>query len=183
MWPTIIAVLGALAGAALGGGIQHLTASRDRVEEHRRQHRQDVVTAVRELLAAAIAYREHFWLRIAALRDAEFETSSERAALYRARSELTNARDALVLLTNDPGLTHAARDVSWSAIELSEIKLGPVDGGRFAGDVEARLEAGRALSRDAHTTLRDAGVAYVHGTPPPPGADSRQHFLSRHPGN
>lgn len=76
MWSTIIAVLGTLAGAALASLTQHWTDHRARAE----QHRQDVAAAVRQLLAAVLAYRELYWLMIAAVRAGEPETSETRAA-------------------------------------------------------------------------------------------------------
>ncbi|MFE2045723.1 hypothetical protein ACFXAZ_33370 [Streptomyces sp. NPDC059477] len=172
MWPTIIAVLGTLAGGALAGVTQHWTARSARQEQHRLQ----VADAVRALLAAALTYRERFWLQIEVIRDGEQETPEARADRYRARSEVTIARDHLVLLTNDPALIAAARDASWSAISLSDVPLGPVEARRFADDVEAQLEAARDESRDTHTTLRDTGVAYVHGSAAAPGADQRSHM-------
>ncbi|MFJ4687073.1 hypothetical protein [Streptomyces sp. NPDC088789] len=175
MWPTIIAVLGTLAGAALATVGQQWADRRARAEAHRLQ----VADAVRALLAAVLHYREHFWLQIEGIRDGESETSQERAARFRARSEVTIARDHLVLLTNHPALIAAARDASWSAIALSDVTLGPVTDQRFADAVEAHLETAREESRVAHTTLRDAGVAYVHGSAAAPGADNRSQMPNR----
>ncbi|MFE2041654.1 hypothetical protein ACFXAZ_12120 [Streptomyces sp. NPDC059477] len=170
MWPTIVAVLGTLAGGALAGFLQHWAARR----AHEEQHRQQVAEAVRALLAAVLTYRELFWLQIAGIREGETETPEARAARFRARSEVTLARDHLELITNDPRLINAARKASWSAIDLSAIELGPVDGGgRFTPEVEAALEAARSASRDAHDDLRNAGSAHVHGTAPRPGDCSR----------
>ncbi|MFI6288927.1 hypothetical protein ACIBCM_29985 [Streptomyces sp. NPDC051018] len=157
MWSTLIAVLGTLAGVALASATQLLTARRDRD----RQHHQDVVDAADALLAAVLSYRELYWLRTDSIRAGEPDPT-DRAAVYAARSAVTRARDRLALVTDEAALVDASQDAAWSAIDLSEIHLGsPVDG-RFAPEVEAQLDAGREISRDAHTDLREAVTAYVH---------------------
>ncbi|GGV42585.1 hypothetical protein [Streptomyces spectabilis] len=155
MWSTLIAVLGTLAGAASASLTAHWTDRRARAEEHR----QRVLDATAQLLAAALAYRELFWLHIAALRDGEPQTREARADLYRARSVVTQAFDRLALTTADPALTEIAVEVAWSAIDLGDIELGAVTDGRFSDNVEATLTAGQERSRDAHTALRDAARA------------------------
>ncbi|MFF8656812.1 hypothetical protein [Streptomyces huasconensis] len=152
MWSTLIAVLGTLAGAALASLTAHWTDRRARAAEHH----QRVLDATAQLLAAALAYRERFWLQIADLRDGESQTREARADLYRARSAVTAAFDRLALTTTDPELTTVALEAAWSAIDLSDIPLGDVRDGRFDVAVEAALDAGRERSRDAHTALRDA---------------------------
>ncbi|MBM7167389.1 hypothetical protein JQK87_02920 [Streptomyces sp. G44] len=152
MWSTLIAVVGTLAGAALASLTAHWTDRRARAAEHRQQ----VLDATAQLLAAALAYRERFWLQIADLRDGAPPSREGRADLYRARSAVTAAFDRLALTTTDPELTTIALEAAWSAIDLSDIPLGGVRDGRFDAVVEAALDAGRERSRDAHTALRDA---------------------------
>ncbi|MGP3987346.1 hypothetical protein [Streptomyces sp. 3N207] len=158
MWSSVIAVLGTLAGAALGVVSQHWLDRRTR-EEQQLLHVTDLVA---HLLDAVLAYRELFWLRIAGLREGEPETGEERAALYRARSEITKARDRLALATSDSYLLSGAHRASLSALELSDIELGPVGhGGKFSEAVEHALATGREQTRIAHTELREAGAWYV----------------------
>ncbi|MGW4029112.1 hypothetical protein ACWEFL_07290 [Streptomyces sp. NPDC004838] len=157
MWSTLIAVLGTLAGVTLASSTQLLTERRTRAQ----QHRQEVAAAAGALLDAVLAYREIYWLRVDSIRAGEPDPT-DRATVYRARSEVTRARDRLALATADPALIQASEAAAWSAIDLSDIRLGePVDN-QFAADVEAALDIGRERSRDAHTVLREAVTAYVH---------------------
>ncbi|MGV9456430.1 hypothetical protein [Streptomyces sp. NPDC003635] len=161
MWDALIAVVGTLAGVALASSTQFLTDRRNRAEQ---QH-QRVVDTADQLLAAVLQYRELFWLLIADLREGQAGTREDRAALFRARSEITRARDRLAILTADPELHAAAMAAAWSAIDLSDIEPGSADDyGRFDADVEAALSAGRERSQDAHTALRRAVTTYIHGT-------------------
>ncbi|MEU8712174.1 hypothetical protein [Streptomyces sp. NPDC048663] len=53
-------------------------------------------------------------------------------------------------------------ETAWrSAMDLPDIVLGPVSGGRFASEVEEALEAARARCRSSRTALRIAGSAWV----------------------
>ncbi|MDN3262866.1 hypothetical protein QWJ26_24280 [Streptomyces sp. CSDS2] len=158
MWDTFIGAGAALAGVGLASSTQLLADRRARAEQHRRQ----VAALVGALLKAVLAYRELYWLRVAAMRSAEPETAPDRAALYRARSAVTEAKDDLALVTDDATLIDAAETAVWSAIELSDIALGPVTEGRFSEAVETELAAGRERTRDTHTALRRAGAEYVH---------------------
>jgi hypothetical protein len=155
MWSTVIAVFGTLAGAALAGLTAHWTDRRARAAEHDQRVRDTAA----QLLAASLAYRELFWLQLADLRNGEPPSREGRAAVYRARSEVTQAFDRLVLTASDPHLVDAALEAAWSAIDLSDIVLGEVHDQRFGEEVEAALAAGRTRSRDAHTALRDAARA------------------------
>jgi hypothetical protein len=158
MWSTLVAVLGTLAGVALASATQVWADRRVRAE----QERQRIVDAVDNLLAAVITYRELFWLLVADLRDGVPEGREARAARYRARSEITRARDRLVLLVNDHALHTAAQEATRSAIELSDIILGPVVDGRFAELVEEALAVGRERTRISHTRLRAVATTHIH---------------------
>ncbi|GGV13685.1 hypothetical protein [Streptomyces spectabilis] len=162
MWPTLIAVLGTLAGAALASLTAHWTDRSARAAEHR----QRVLDATGQLLAAVLAYREVYWFQIANLRNGVPRTSEDVAALFRARTVTTNAFDRLALTAADSALLAVAAEAAWSAIELADIELSAVTGGQFSTTVEAALAAGRERSRDAHTALREAGVRYIHGAAP-----------------
>lgn len=60
IWPSIVAVLGTLAGALTAGLLQHRSARTARAEERAHNHRQDQLGAVtRERLALTEAGTEH----------------------------------------------------------------------------------------------------------------------------
>lgn len=165
MWSNVIAVVGTLAGAALVMVSQYWTSQQTRAEEHRRE----VKEAAHQMLVAVLTYRELYWLWIAGVRAGQPEASADRAARYRARSAVTNARDLIALATTDSALIAAAEEATWAAVELADVDTGPADqDGRFAEDIEAALSAGRERARAAHTALRRAGAAYVHRRPRTP---------------
>jgi hypothetical protein len=160
MWSTIVAVLGTLAGVALAGYAQR---SGDRqAREH--THHQDVTHAVAELLEAIVRHREVHWLSVESRRTGAAETAEDRTALATTRSAATFARDRVGLLVDsDPALLGTAETAWRTAVELPNIVLGPATDGRFSPEVEVALEAAREQCRGAHTALRIAGSAYVHG--------------------
>lgn len=159
MWPSIVAVLGTLAGAALAGYTQRATDQRARDTAHR----QEVTHAVADLLEAVVRHREMHWLAVAARRAGDTETNEERSARASTRSAATVARDRLGLLVlTDPALLGAAETAWRTAVELPDITLGPVVDGRFPPDVETALETAREHCRSAHTALRIAGAAYIN---------------------
>ncbi|MFC6883507.1 hypothetical protein [Actinomadura yumaensis] len=159
MWNTLVGAIAALAGVGLASLTQLLTDRRARAA----QHRQQVATLVGALLAAVTRYRELYWLGIAAIRHGEPESAPDRAARYRARSAVTEARDNLALAVNDAELIAAAEAAAWAAIELADIKLGRVGAeGRFDEAVETALSTERERTRNAHSALRRAAAAYIH---------------------
>ncbi|MFD5322032.1 hypothetical protein [Streptomyces sp. NPDC127098] len=157
MWASIVAVLGTLAGTVLGVLSQQLLDRRARAE----RHRDELADKVRQLLKAIVLYRELHWLLVADIRDGRAETREDRAARYRARSEVTDARDALALVTTDLDLIERAEAAAWAAIDLSDIELGPVTEGRFAADVEAALTGARERTRATHNALVRAARTYL----------------------
>jgi hypothetical protein len=157
MWPTIVAVLGTLAGVALTSVTQHLAQRQARAD----QHRQEVTAAITDLLEAVLAYRQVYWAGVNKVRAGDV-TVLGWESFSGPRSAITAARDRLGLLTDDETLFTAGEAAAWAAIELPDIRLGPVNDGRFADDVDAALAAGRARSRGAHTALVHAGRAYLH---------------------
>ncbi|MER7936148.1 hypothetical protein AB0N99_08980 [Streptomyces sp. NPDC093272] len=158
MWSTIVAVLGTLAGVALAG---HAQRSSDR-QARLHAHRQEVTRAVAELLEAVVRHREVHWLFVESRRAGDAETAEERAARATTRSAATVARDRVGLLVDAEPVLVGAIETAWrAAMDLPDIVLGPVSGGRFAPEVEEALEAARARCRSSHTALRIAGSAYV----------------------
>ncbi|MFJ1581571.1 hypothetical protein [Streptomyces sp. NPDC088182] len=158
MWSALIAVLGTLAGAALASSTQILADRRARAE----QQRDAITAAAGQLLRAVLHHRELFWLMVAGLRTDRAQTHEDTAALYRARSEVTDARDHLALVTTAPALIAAAEEAAWSSIDLADISLDSPVNGRFSPSTETTLAAARKRSRDAHTALRHAATAHIH---------------------
>ncbi|KUF18778.1 hypothetical protein [Streptomyces silvensis] len=158
MWGTVIAVLGTLAGVALASAAQVRSERRTR----REQQRDALSSAVEQVLGALETYRELHWLLIADTRAGDEDTREARATRYRARTEVTRARDRLALLTDDPALTAAADAAVEEAIRLSYISVGRAVDGRFADHVEADLAAGRRSTKEAHNVLRRAATDHVH---------------------
>ncbi|MFD9863466.1 hypothetical protein [Streptomyces alboflavus] len=153
--------MGTLAGVALASVTQVFAEHRARKE----QRRQQVAEAVEQLLSAVVTYRELHWLLIADVREGEQDDRESRAARFRARSEITRARDRLSLITDESSLLVAAEAASWSAIELSYVDVGQATDGHFAPAVEAALEAGRERTLETHNALRAAATAHIHRRP------------------
>ncbi|OEJ22395.1 hypothetical protein [Streptomyces subrutilus] len=63
MWPSIVAVLGTLAGALTAGLLQHRSARTARIEQRADGHRQDQLAAVTEFAAALDAHRSAMFHR------------------------------------------------------------------------------------------------------------------------
>ncbi|MFJ9944864.1 hypothetical protein [Streptomyces erythrochromogenes] len=63
IWPSIVAVLGTLAGALTAGLLQHRAARSARAEERADGHRQDQLGAVTEFAAALDAHRSAMFHR------------------------------------------------------------------------------------------------------------------------
>ncbi|TDC22471.1 hypothetical protein E1265_15670 [Streptomyces sp. 8K308] len=108
------------------------------------------------------------------IRDGRTESREDRAARYRARSEVTDARDAPALVTTDLQLIERAEAAAWAAIDLSDVELGAVEDGRFAPDVEAALTAAREQTRATHNALVRALWRHPSPTVWPPPATHRE---------
>ncbi|MFJ2590635.1 hypothetical protein [Streptomyces sp. NPDC087538] len=63
IWPSIVAVLGTLAGALTAGLLQHRSARTARAEERADSHRQDQLGAVTDFAAALDAHRSAMFHR------------------------------------------------------------------------------------------------------------------------
>ncbi|MFF3014878.1 hypothetical protein [Streptomyces sp. NPDC057939] len=63
IWPSIVAVLGTLAGALTAGVLQHRSVRTARVEERAHGHRQDQLAAVTDFAAALDAHRSAIFHR------------------------------------------------------------------------------------------------------------------------
>ncbi|MFI8952587.1 hypothetical protein ACIGO6_39720 [Streptomyces sp. NPDC053750] len=74
MWPSVVAVLGTLAGALTAGLLQHCSAHMARAEQRTDSHRQDQLNAVTEFADGLVAHRSAMFHR-------------ERLALTEAGSE------------------------------------------------------------------------------------------------
>lgn len=63
MWPSIVAVIGTLAGALTAGFLQHRAAATARAEQRADTHRQDQLGAVTDFAAALDAHRSAMFHR------------------------------------------------------------------------------------------------------------------------
>lgn len=91
IWPSIVAVLGTLAGALTAGLLQHRSARTARAEERAHNHRQDQLGAVTDFAAALDAYRSAIFHRE---RLALTEAGTEHQLEGRPRSGLPAGRSA-----------------------------------------------------------------------------------------
>ena len=150
MITTLVAVLGTLAGAVVAGLMQHLTAARNARTAAAERRRQALADAVPALLAAIVTHRGHQWLKVAARRDGQPDTTEARQARYAARSAVTSAMDALHMATANRELLAAAQAA--------------VDAAMAIGDVpESERDAAGLRARQAHTALREAGAKALYG--------------------
>ncbi|GAO08306.1 hypothetical protein TPA0598_03_07670 [Streptomyces lydicamycinicus] len=88
IWPSIVAVLGTLAGALTAGLLQHRSARTARAEERADSHRQDQLGAVTDFAAALDAHRSAMFHRE---RLALTEASTEHQLEAQTRSHDTRA--------------------------------------------------------------------------------------------
>lgn len=150
MITTLVAVLGTLAGAVVAGLMQHLTATRNARTAAAERRRQALADAVPALLAAIVTHREHQWLKVAARRDGQPDTTEARQARYTARSAVTSAMDALHMATDNRDLLATAQDAVNAAMAIGDVP----DDERDAAGLRAR---------QAHTALREAGAKALYG--------------------
>lgn len=141
MGTTIVAVVGALAGAFGTTALQYVTTTRA-------QRRQALADAVKALLAAVVRHREHQWLKIAARRDGLRDAEGARERRYAARSSVTSAMDALHMATRDGGLLATAQEAVDAAMALGDAS-------------ESTLDAAGLRARKAHTALREVAAKAV----------------------
>ncbi|GAA2219394.1 hypothetical protein GCM10010400_76450 [Streptomyces aculeolatus] len=141
MGTTIIAVVGALAGAFGTTALQYVTTTRQ-------QRRQALADAVKALLAAIVGHREHQWLKIAARRDGLRDVEGAREKRYAARSSVTSAMDAVYMATRDSALLAAAQEAIDAAFALGDAP-------------EDEIDAAGERARKAHTALRLAAAKAV----------------------
>ncbi|MGW3331123.1 hypothetical protein ACWDF9_11325 [Streptomyces rubiginosohelvolus] len=86
---------------------------------------------------------------------------------------MTEARDRLTLAVTDETLLRAAGRAAWSALDLSDIDPGAPEDGRYTPEIEARLEAARQRTHNAHTELRQAATGYGTASAPGRAVDTR----------
>lgn len=150
MGSTIVAVAGTLLATLIT-----LLAGDVRVRAERR--RREFVTAVNEVLAAFVGFREQQYLKISDRRRRDTDTRETRQARYAARSALTTAIDQLHTATNDQRLLGAAEDARQLAVALGDAAPAgqPVD--------ESAVARIGEQARESHTALRQAAHRALHG--------------------
>ncbi|MFD4400809.1 protein kilB [Kitasatospora sp. NPDC058478] len=148
MWPSIIAVLGTLAGAVVAGALQQRGARADRIEARTESRRRDQLQAVTELAAAIADHRRAMWTREdLRLSGADTETyAAARAASHATRSAITAPQVRLAVLA--PELTEVATAAARASYAL-----------RSAADQQALEAARTAAVAAADLLVTKAGQA------------------------
>ncbi|MEV5594046.1 hypothetical protein [Streptomyces sp. NPDC052496] len=153
---SIIAVLGTLGGALVAGVLQsHSTARSEQaaLRERLRREQQDAALA---LIRALKAHRRTLYTRWK-LRTLDASTEQQEAARFESwntRSEVTDAQDALRLVTDDTGLLHRADAAVGTSFALSE-----VDDTTTQADMDTRGDDARA----AHAAFVAAAARCING--------------------
>ncbi|OIJ85077.1 hypothetical protein BIV25_45070 [Streptomyces sp. MUSC 14] len=116
-WPSIVAVIGTLAGALTAGLLQHCAAVSARAEQRADAHRQDQLGAVTDFAAALDAHRSAMFHRERlALIDADTEHQLEaQAKSHDTRTAITAPHVRLhVLVPELAGLAQQAADATYA---------------------------------------------------------------------
>ncbi|MFI9046130.1 protein kilB [Streptomyces sp. NPDC053427] len=151
MWPSIVAVLGTLAGALTAGLLQHRSVRTARAEQRADSHRQDQLGAVTDFAAAldvhrsAMFHRERLALTAAGTEhqlEAQTRSHDTRAAITAPHVRLQvlvpdlagpaqQAADATYALRNATGRTeldalrHATKEASAACVAAAATLLNP----------------------------------------------------------
>jgi len=149
LWPSIVAVLGTLAGALTAGLLQHRSARTARAEARADGHRQDQLGAVTDFAAALDAHRSAMFHRerLALTRaDAEHQREAETKS-HETRAAVTAPHIRLQVLV--PELSGAAQQAADATYAL-----------RKAAD-RAELDALRHAAKEATTAFVAAAAALL----------------------
>ncbi len=150
MWPSIVAVLGTLAGALTAGLLQHRAARTARAEQRADTHRQDQLGAVTDFAAALDAHRSAMFHRERlALTDAGTEHQLEaQTKSHDTRAAITAPHVRLqVLVPELVGPAQRAADATYALRNAS---------GR------TELDALRRVAKEASTTFVAAAAALLN---------------------
>ncbi|MER7733914.1 protein kilB [Streptomyces erythrochromogenes] len=158
IWPSIVAVLGTLAGALTAGLLQHRSARSARAEERAVGHRQDMLGAVTEFAAALDAHRSAMFhrerLALAGTTGAEHQLEAETRS-HDTRAAVTAPHIRLQVLV--PELAVAAQRAADATYAL-----------RRAAD-RTELDVRRHAAKEASVTFIAAAAALLN----PPVAPGR----------
>ncbi|WP_374777894.1 hypothetical protein OG756_38885 [Streptomyces sp. NBC_01310] len=150
MWPSIVAVLGTLAGALTAGLLQHRAARTARAEQRADTHRQDQLGAVTDFAAALDAHRSAMFHRERlALTEAGTEHQLEaQTKSHDTRAAITAPHVRLqVLIPELAGPAQRAADATYALRNA-------------AGRPE--LDALRRAAKEASTTFVAAAAALLN---------------------
>ncbi|MEU7157317.1 hypothetical protein [Streptomyces chrestomyceticus] len=153
---SIIAVLGTLGGALVAGVLHSRSAARSEqaaLRERLRRERQD---AAQSLIRALKAHRRNLYTRwkLKTLRASDEAQEAARFESWNTRSEVTDAQDALRLVTDDTELLHRADAAVGASLALSE-----VDDTTTQAVMDTRGDAARA----AHAAFVAAAARCING--------------------
>ncbi|MET9957305.1 protein kilB [Streptomyces sp. NPDC006339] len=119
MWPSIVAVLGTLAGALTAGLLQHRSARAARAEQRADNHRQDQLGAVTDFAAALDAHRSAMFHRERLALEAQTEHHAEaQTKSHETRAAITAPHIRLQVLV--PELTVPAQRAADATYALRE---------------------------------------------------------------
>ncbi|WP_030667894.1 hypothetical protein [Streptomyces rimosus] len=153
---SIIAVLGTLGGALVAGVLQSRSAARSERAALRERLRREQQDAALALIKALKAHRRNCFTRwkLKTLRASGEAQEAARFVSWDTRSDVTDAQDALRLVTDDSELLHRADAVVGASLVLSE-----VDDTTTQADMNVRRDAARA----AHAAFVAAAARHING--------------------
>ncbi|CAL9328425.1 protein kilB [Streptomyces sp. enrichment culture] len=149
IWPSIVAVLGTLAGALTAGLLQHRSARTARAEERADNHRQDQLAAVTDFAAALDAHRSAIFHRERlALSAAGTEHQMEaQTRSHETRAAVTAPHIRLQVLIPDlAGPAQQAADATYALRKASD---------------RTDLDARRHAAKEAATAFVSAAAALL----------------------
>lgn len=149
MLTTLVAVLGTLAGAALTGWLRVFTDQRQHAVEQAEARREQIITAVTDLVTALAAHRLAMWVREEArLTSAPADTIAVlREASHETRGAVTAPAVRLQVLA--PALTSAAQAAEQATHQMRDAADLTALGARRAD----ALAAAQALTAQAAAVL------------------------------
>ncbi|GCD44152.1 hypothetical protein [Streptomyces paromomycinus] len=153
---SVIAVLGTLGGALVAGVLHSRSAARSEQVALRERLRREQQDAALALIKAVKAHRRNCFTRWK-LRTLRASCEAQEAARFESwdtRSDVTDAQDALHLITDNAELLRRADAVVGASLALSE-----VDDTTTQADMDTRGDAARA----AHAAFVAAAARCING--------------------
>lgn len=153
---SVIAVLGTLGGAVVAGVLQQRSAARSERAAQVERLRFDRQEAVKALIRALTAHRRNLYTRwkLRLQRAAVEQQEAARWESWNTRSEVSDARVALRMVTSDPEMLRLADQAIDSSYALSQVN---------EDTTQAAMDERGEQARRAHEAFVAAAAAYVNG--------------------